>query len=97
MFPDWLTPELQAELQAHPERMTDCDPWFQFVVQHGQWMTIDGQQQMVMSAEDTQTWLNMLRPTDVAPERVQQLYHLQANFRTMIEQAVRRQNDSEAH
>jgi hypothetical protein len=90
MFPEWLTPELHAELNAHPERMADCGPWFQFLVLHSQWMVINDELQLVLSAADMQQWLTMLRPSDVAPDHVQRLYHLQAHFQDMIEQAFPR-------
>ena len=43
VIPDWLTPDLHAELKAHPERLDDYDQLFLFFILHSEWMVINGE------------------------------------------------------
>jgi hypothetical protein len=89
MIPDWLTPDLHAELKAHPERLEDGDQLFLFFILHSEWMVINGELQLVIPADETGIWLDMLRPVRDAPEQWTHLAAVQATFRETIAQAIR--------
>jgi hypothetical protein len=89
MTPDWLTPDLHAELKAHPERLEDGDQLFLFFILHSEWMVINGELRLVIPADETDIWLDMLRPVRDAPEQWTHLAAVQATFRKTIAQAIR--------
>jgi hypothetical protein len=89
MIPDWLTPDLHAALKAHPERLEDGDQLFLFFILHSEWMVINGELQLVIPADETDIWLDMLRPVRDAPEQWTHLAAVQATFRETIAQAIR--------
>jgi hypothetical protein len=89
MIPDWLTPDLHAELKAHPERLEDGDQLFLFFILHSEWMVINGELHLVIPADETGIWLDMLRPVRDAPEQWTHLAAVQATFRDVIAQAIR--------
>lgn len=92
---DGLTPEIQAYLKAHPEQMTDFEPWARFVIEHGVWVSLNGQQELVLTTDDTQRFLDLLKPTDVPPEKVQKLYRAQAELVPMLVRAFEKKSDDQ--
>jgi hypothetical protein len=98
VIPDWLTPDLHAELKAHPEQLDDCDQLFLFFILHSEWMVINGELQLVIPADETDIWIEMLRPVRDAPVQWTHLAAVQATFRETIAQAIHsyeQQRDSE--
>lgn len=89
VIPDWLTPDVHAELKAHPERLDDYDQLFLFFILHSEWMVINGELQLVIPADETDIWIEMLRPVRDAPEQWTHLAAVQATFRETIAQAIR--------
>ena len=89
VIPDWLTPDLHAELKAHPERLDDYDQLFLFFILHSEWMVINGELQLVIPADETDIWIDMLRPVRDAPEQWTHLAAVQATFRETIAQVIR--------
>jgi hypothetical protein len=89
MIPDWLTPDLHAELKAHPERLDDCDQLFLFFILHSEWMVINGELHLVIPADETDIWIEMLRPVGDEAAQWQRLTAVQTTFRDVIAQAIR--------
>jgi len=89
VIPDWLTPDLHAELKAHPERLDDCDQLFLFFILHSEWMVINGELQLVIPADETDIWIEMLRPVRDAPVQWTSLAVVQDTFRETIANAIR--------
>lgn len=66
-------------LKAAPWRMTDCDPWFRYAIEHGVLADVNGELQLVIAESRMAEWLDLLEKA-VDPSKLQQIYAWQSHF-----------------